>query len=118
VVQSGDAFTIPRWKEHRFVTDYLNEKENRDFILITDQPHKYTIYDFGAVNFSYANSKSDFLLRRLKYKVVTEILVVQRVSYRSPVAKREILLPVFKLQTLTEKQMTNTYFLRVSKIVV
>jgi len=108
--------TMPR--EYRFTTDFLNRanKESRNFIVVSLQPDLYTVQNFSAVDFSYANG-NDFVATGYNNHLFSDIYVIQQVECKTmkPVPAAT-LREGYNLQSVAELQEDALFFTRISKI--
>lgn len=108
----------PRWLEYQIVAGYLEGFEDRDFNLITEKTPRYTIYDYGAITFGYANSQKAILSRYMKSHIFKNLLVLQRYHRGSlGTTQRTRLDKAYVLETLLEKQIRPGWSIRLSKVV-
>jgi len=116
-VNQSRSWTKNIWKEHRMVADYLNQRADQDFILISRQPNKYTVYNFGSISFGSAKASKQSWLRQKRSRVFNEILVLQTISYRTmKPTPDQSLEKYYKLTTIYEKQVDPNYFIRISRV--
>lgn len=120
-VTSEDRFsrtqTLPRM--HRFVMRTLSEeaKKNPNLVVIDGRPVLYTIYNFGSVNFDYANNDSS-IADGFKQKLFENIYVVQEIEYKTNKPSKDTTLsPKFRLRPLAEGQNNVEFYVRVSKVI-
>ena len=101
-------------------TDYtyqLLKNRPSDTLILVDRPGQYTVMNFGAVSFEYANRHAEELLTELKAGLYPDILVIQDIS-------RENLKPLpdqkldkaFPLRLLDKKMTCAETFVRISKV--
>jgi hypothetical protein len=109
--------TLPR--EYRFTMEFLGRvsKIDKRFLIIADRPGQYTVCDFGAVNFDFAN-RTDSLCYDITNHLYGDIYVMQDIFYSTgkPSPSTE-LDGRYGLKTLAESQNTIDYFTRISKVV-
>lgn len=109
--------TLPR--EYRFVMNFLKEesKKNRNFLVITKRPGQYTVHNYGAVNFNYANTNKS-VVKDYNRHLYENIFVIQDIEYKtSKVTKGTRLNKKFVLEKLVESQNKSVWFTRISKVV-
>ena len=116
----GDRFslaqTLPR--QYRFVMDFLNKeaRQGRNFLVIDNRPGQYTVHNYGAVNFDYAN-KNEGLLTELNNHLYRDIFVIQEIEYATMQPTKETALnEKYTLEPLAESQNEAKYFIRISKV--
>jgi len=109
--------TLPR--EYRYVLDVLKKAsaKSRNFLVITNRPGMYTVHDYGAVNFPFANTDNSIIMD-FKYRLYSEIYVIQDINltdYRP--SSDTILSPKFKLEVVSELRTNAPYITRISRVV-
>ena len=97
----------------------LGSYSTHNLMVIADRPGQYASLDYGAVDFTYANSHRSELMLELRRRLFQEILVFQRVGYdtRQPVPENA-LDPEVKLQMVHEEQVDADHLLRISKVLL
>ena len=119
-ISASNAFTRTQLQQRtqRFIVDYLKHEEgtNRNFLLVTMYPRHYTIYNWGAVNFDYAN-KDDSVAQWFNRNLCENVYVAQYVLYKTgqPASDNE-LAKHYRLEEQAALQMDGTMYLRISKI--
>jgi len=107
---------LPR--EYRFTMDHLKkaEKLKRNFLVIANRPGQYTVWDYGAVNFPYANEVQS-VKDAFNNHLYENIYAIQNIEYKTmqPTADTK-LAKDFALETIAEMQNNMTYFTRISKV--
>jgi hypothetical protein len=105
-------------RETAFAYDFLQKKtEGRNFLLITDRPGQYTVANYGAVNFDWANTHRDEIQTEIKRHLFQEVYVFQKISYENERPLPETTLDEsFKLIPLTELQTNATEYYRISRV--
>jgi len=110
--------TLPR--EYRFVMYYLEQegrKNNNSFVVVADRPGMYTVHNYGAVDFNYANNNSDDLLGGFNTHLYRDIFAVQKIEYKTlKPAKDNELDRKYVLKTLAESQIDGDVFVRISRV--
>lgn len=108
--------TLPR--KQVFVIDWLKKNAGQNILIITDRPGQYIVYDYGAINFGFANARKRQIIGDHKRRLHEEVYVVQEVSYADgkPVKGNELDAD-FKLETVAALQNTATIFVRIAKLV-
>ncbi len=108
---------LPR--QYRLVMDFLKTQGRRGVLIITDRPGMYTVHNYGAVDFQYANQHRQQLMNELKHRLFQDIWVIQEILYKNMkprssqvLASNMILRPVFEFQNET------TSLIRISKVVL
>lgn len=101
-------------------TDYTYEFLKNyppDTLVIADRPGQYTVMNFGAVSFEYANRHSDELQRELKARLYPNIIVIQDISRktRKPLPDQR-LDKTFPLRLLDRKMTCAETYVRITKV--
>lgn len=108
--------TLPR--DYRQIISFLKQNYDQHILVISDRPGMYTVHNFGAVDFNYANQNERKLLRELDRHLFKEIIVIQYIEYGSnKPASNTRLDPRYKLKTLYELQRSAGAFTRISRVV-
>ncbi len=107
--------TLPRESRHCY--NFLERQGERQVLVISDRPGQYAAFDYGAVDFDYANSHAALLKLELKRRLFREIYAFQRISYLTgqPVPQTA-LSEIFRLAPLYEIQITAEDYLRISRV--
>jgi len=111
--------TLPR--KYRFAVDFL-EKQNknvRDFLIITSRPGQYTVLNYGAVNFWYANEKAfQDVANGFNNHLYEKIFVIQDIEYETQEPSKDTRLDSrYKSKILAESQNKSQNFTRISEVV-
>ena len=109
--------TLPR--EYRFTMNFLDKEaqKNRGFMVIADRPGQYTVHDYGAVNFDYANHVRG-IIDGFNNRLYENIYVIQDIEYATFQPKPATKLnDNFVLETVAEMQNNAEFFTRISKVV-
>lgn len=109
--------TLTLNREYREARAFVNTLDDKRILVVYHRPGQFTALDFGAVNFSYANTNSGSLLGRLDRGLFSNIIVMQRIQYsdKKPIDGCD-LSNKFALQKIKEIQVTQDFFLRISKV--
>ncbi|MCD6226598.1 MAG: hypothetical protein J7J93_02290 [Candidatus Aenigmarchaeota archaeon] len=108
---------LPR--KYRFVMRFLKKESNhsRNFLIITTRPGTYTVYNYGAVNFKYANT-SKSVIEEFNNHLYEKIFVIQDIEYKTLKPTPETWLSKkYVLKPITELQNNSEYFIRISEVV-
>ena len=112
---SGNGLILQRRYvlDQKFLESFAKKKTN--VLIITDRPGMYTIFDFGACNFAYANAKKDQILNEFKNNLFTDIIVIQEIRYDTgkPV-DNDVLDESYKLKAVHEVLNVPGSFIRYS----
>ena len=86
-------------------------------LVIAERPGQFTALNYGAVDFNYAAANAQTLLSDLARHLYLEILVFQKISYKTerPIPENTLSLKL-PLQTLQEIQTTADEYLRISRV--
>ncbi len=109
--------TLPR--EYRFVMNFLKKeiRQSRNFLVITKRPGLYTVHDYGAVNFDYAN-RDRSVMDEYKNHLYQDIFVIQDIEYKTGKPTQETQLNKnFVLEKVAESQNKALYFTCISKAI-
>lgn len=113
------GLTLPR--EYRFVLNFLkheNEK-GKNSLIISKRPGFYTIHDYGAVDFNYANKQSRSIVVGYRNHLCEEIYIVQDIEYTTLEPTEETRLgPKYIIEPLREIQNNSRFFTRISRLVL
>ena len=117
-VAINDSFTNSLTLNRK--TDYAYaflHKFPSDTLIIVDRPGQYTVMNYGAVSFDYANSHSEELLRELKANLYPDILVIQEISRNTGKPLQDQKLDkVFPLRLLDKKMTCAETVVRIAKV--
>jgi hypothetical protein len=85
--------------------------------MIAERPGQFTVANYGAVGFGYANRYKASLLGDLNRGLVSNIWVFQKYSYETgrPLVDQN-LQAEFQLEPVKEFLVTATEFIRISKV--
>lgn len=99
--------------------DFMGTCKNKDILIITDRPGQFTVMNFGAIDFSYAQQNSIELIEQMKSKLFSSVLTFQKINYETkrPIAGNG-LEKHFRLHQLKEIQLTEKEYLRISEVVL
>lgn len=112
---STNQLTLVR--KTRFILNYLRKNISQNNLIITSRPGRFTVSNYGAVNFPYANNNLSNILKSLKRKLFQKIIVIQEIKYKDGKAiPDEILNTTLKLRTVATQQITSELFLRISHL--
>ena len=109
--------TLPR--KYRAVMNFLKQEavKNRNFLVITPRPIHYTIHNYGAVKFSYAN-KHKSITRGFNNHLFNAIYVIQDIEHGTLKPTEETRLSErFKLEELLTLKNNAKCFTRISKVI-
>jgi len=108
---------LPR--EYRFTVDFLKKEslKSKSFLIISDRPGQYAVWNYGAVNFDYAN-KNKSIAEGYRNHLYENIFVIQDIDYKMMKPKEgDRLNDEFVLEKVTESQNDSDRFTRISKVV-
>lgn len=109
--------TLTEVRKDIYVQEFLSSLDSQDFLLITSRPGQYTIYDYGSINFDYANHHINDLENELSRGLYSEIFVVQNYEYSTDqVITSDQLNKNIDLQLVKKVQLTEQEYIQVSKI--
>lgn len=98
--------------------NFLKNLPHRNFLLITELPNFYSVYEYGALHFGTVNQDKDSVLFEYGRRLYSEIYVVQEIRYDTGKPSDDTALdPAFQLVPLLEVQNTAEGFLRISKVI-
>lgn len=104
-------------REYRIVLDFLKDKDVSHTLIVDDRPGMYTVRNFGAVSFTYANRHKEELLKELESHQIGDIFVIEEIDYET---QRSVNLPpldsAYLLEPLLEFQNKTETFVRVSRV--
>ncbi|HOX22820.1 MAG TPA: glycosyltransferase family 39 protein, partial [Elusimicrobiales bacterium] len=99
------------------VYEQLAAYGNKNILIIVDRPGLYTVMNYGAVTFKYANNNAIDILTSFRKRMFGDIIVIQEILYKGDIPKQgDKLLPCYTLQTLWEIQNSSTTMLRISRV--
>lgn len=108
--------TLPR--KYRFTMNFLKKEadEKRSFLVITERPGQYTVWNYAAVNFAFAR-KNRSLKEHIKRHLYENVFVIQDIRYESGLPTEKTHLGSgFSLKTAAESQNDAEHFTRISKV--
>jgi hypothetical protein len=108
--------TLPR--QYRFVMNFLKkvEQNNRNFMIIAERPGMYTAWNYGAVNFAFANQQR-WIGEEYNRHLYENIFVVQEIEYATGQPKKEDGLDSrYVLAKVAELQGRGDNFTRISRV--
>lgn len=110
-----NSLTIIRETED--IYRFLNKLNDPKIMIIAERPGQFTVANFGAVGFGFANANKGSLLNDLSRSLFSEIWVLQKYSFDSgkPLKDQE-LAPEFVLEPAEDIMVTATEFVRISKV--
>jgi len=73
-----NALDLPR--EYRTVLEFLQRQDGRNILIVASRPGLYTVHDYGAVKFEWANEHKEDLLMKLKQRLYSDIFVIQNID--------------------------------------
>ncbi|MSR76870.1 MAG: hypothetical protein EXS63_01375 [Candidatus Omnitrophica bacterium] len=113
----SNQLLLPR--EYRITLDFLKKIGHQNLLVISERPGQYTVENYGAVDFKYANQNKDDLLRELGRHLYQEIYVIREINYetKKPV-KDTTLHPAFQLEPVFEFQNKADAFVQISKVIL
>jgi hypothetical protein len=109
-----NALTLNRKTEH--CMNFVSQLNDRNILIIDSRPGQSVAMGYGAVDFDYANKNAANTLLELNRHLYSRIIVFQEISYENnqPI-KDNFLVSDYKLNTLSEIQITATEYLRISE---
>lgn len=103
-------------RQFRHEMDFLKKVNDRDILIISDRPNLFTAYEYGAVNFPYANADPARLLQELDRHLFKHIYVFQEIAYVTGAPTADTWLNAdYTLEPLSEIQLTADSFIRISE---
>ncbi len=106
---------LPR--QYTRALDFIMKQDTKNLVIITDRPGMYTVHNFGAASFGYANQHSKQLLSELRRHLFQDIFVIQEIGYKTQApASNTRLDQSFILETLYEFQNAESRYIRISKV--
>jgi hypothetical protein len=106
-------------REFRVAAGFLERqgKKGRNILLITDRPNQYTVFNYGAVDFKYAN-RDQSLPREYNDHLYSDIFVLQKIEYltQKPTVETQ-LSDRYILEKISETETDGSGFMRISKII-
>ena len=83
--------------------------------IISEAAHLFTVQNFGAADFGYANRQKKTLMSEIERHLIAKVIVIQNISYNTHKPTKETELdPDYNLKTVLEIQNTPKEFLRFS----
>lgn len=108
--------TLPRESRHCY--NFLERQGERHVLVVSDRPGQYAAFDYGAVDFGYANGNAATLKLQLQRHLYREIYTFQRINYATEKSVPSTAMSdAFRLSTLHEIQITAEDYLRISRVV-
>jgi hypothetical protein len=104
-------------RETRFIDNTLNKYYNKNILIITKTPGRFTIRNFGAVNFDYFNKNHKYLLNDLNRRLYQKIVLIQDIHYATNKADPSQTITAMKTTTKEELQIDATKFIRISELI-
>ncbi len=109
-----NALTLNRKTDYTY--QFLRNRPS-DTLIIVDRPGQYTVMNFGAVSFEYANDHVQELLTELKAGLYPDILVIQDISREKlKTLPDQKLDKAFPLRLLDKKMTCAETYVRISKV--
>lgn len=110
-----NALILPR--EYRTELDFLRKIGHTQLLLISERPGQFTVHQYGAVDFGYANEHKDQLLNELGRHLFRDIYVFQEIDYETgkPVNGQQ-LDALYRLRPELEIQNNEKSYLRLSRV--
>jgi hypothetical protein len=110
-----NSLTIIRETEDLY--RFLNQLNDPKIMIIAERPGQFTVANFGAVGFGFANGNKGALLNDLSRGLFSDMWVLQKYSFETgkPLKDQE-LAPEFVLETVQDNMVTASEFVRISKV--
>lgn len=105
-------------REFRIVSDFLKaqSKNTRNILVISDRPNQYTVFNYGAVDFNYANNDKA-LPREYNNHLFSDVFVVQKIEFATQQPTTQTRLnDRFELEKMLELETDGKGFVRISKV--
>lgn len=116
-VKNDFFITLNEIRKDLYIREFLASISSRDFLLITSRPGQYTIYDYGAIDFNYANQHIDALENELSRNLYSQIFVVQNYEYATEEPIRvDDLDERLTLSPLAQGQLTAEEYIKISRV--
>jgi hypothetical protein len=125
------AFYHPIAVEGRFINALMGNRrtehgirlierlKDRNIMVVSTHPGQFTALGYGAVNFAWANSNREQLLKEARRRLFSKMIVFQEISYETGRPTPETTLPEdWPLKTIYSIQFSATEYLRASVLVV
>ncbi|NRB37089.1 MAG: glycosyltransferase family 39 protein [Pseudomonadales bacterium] len=114
--EAASQLTLNR--QYHTLLNYLETHyPERNILIITDRPGMYSVHEWGAVNFRYADKHQQRIKNELKRKLYQDVLVLQLIEYDTDDAiKGTALKADFDLEIEFESQHSATAKMRISHI--
>ncbi len=104
-------------RERTYEIEFLKAHPNPELMILSDRPGLFTVDNYGAADFDFANKRTTQILNDLKRHAVNEIYAFQKISYATGnVTPETILDPIFKLEKQLEIQISDREYLRISSV--
>lgn len=112
-----NTLTLPR--AYRTELQFFKSLNNKNILIIEDRPGQFTVHEFGAVNFDYANKNPEEILGNLKNHLYQDIYAVQElITSTGKVSADTRLDPVYKLESVLEQQNGEDSHLKISRVIL
>jgi hypothetical protein len=107
------------YREYKVTLDFLKQNyTDSNIIVIAERPGLYTPHLWGAVDFPYANTHKNALLKKLENHLVQDIVTIQKIRYANHKPTDSTQLHGYTLNTLNETQTHSEWYLRFSKVLL
>ena len=88
-----------------------------NILIVTDRPGMYSVHQWGAVDFNYANTHQARIKNDFNRKLYQEVLVLQLIDYATGNAvKGTSLTADFDMEVAFEAQFNATAKMRISRL--
>lgn len=104
-------------KTNEHCRDFISRFDDKNILILSGRPVEFTALGYGSVDFDYANSHKDNILKQARKRLFSRIIVCQEIKYESKQpTERTFLRPDYVLKTLYEIQTSETELLRISEV--
>ena len=110
-----NSLTIIRETED--IYKFINQLNDQKIMIIAERPGQFTVANYGALGFGYANANKSSLINDLSRGLFSDIWVFQKFSFETgkPLKDQE-LASEFILEPVQDIMVTATEFVRISKV--
>jgi hypothetical protein len=110
--------TLTLNRQYQTLLTYLQQHHPmRNILIVTDRPGLYSVHQWGAVDFNYANNNQARIKSDFNRKLYQEVLVLQLIDYATGNAvKGTSLTADFDMEVAFEAQFNATAKMRISRL--
>jgi len=115
--QDGFTNALNMTRKVRFTVDFLKEQPTKNFLVVSDIPPHYTIYNMGAISFETATNMRDKIMEDYGNFLFNDIFVIQDITPATGKPTEQTSLDAdYELEPVTRLLNSDETYIQISRV--